>query len=142
MNPTLHMIIPNTMSILFYGLSYYKKALRFKQVLASLNIKFVSQELMHFRVTAQLFRQTRGHSNKFVLVTSDSILFAIRMYKSVQHLHFLKGQLISKCPFGAFKSTKKPTKFFKDFGLSSKKIKKIRAFYLPLIEGFILTLLH
>ena len=27
------------------------------------------------------------------------------------HLNNLKGHLISKCPFGAFKSTKKPTKF-------------------------------
>ena len=26
-----------------------------------------------------------------------------------------KGQLISKCPFGVFKSTKKPTKFFPGF---------------------------
>ena len=26
-----------------------------------------------------------------------------------------KGQLISKCPFGVFKSPKKPTIFFKDF---------------------------
>ena len=33
------------------------------------------------------------------------------------HIFFLiifKGQLISKCPFGVFKSTKKP-RFFKDF---------------------------
>ena len=27
----------------------------------------------------------------------------------------LKGQLISKCPFGVFKLTKKPTKFFQGF---------------------------
>ena len=26
-----------------------------------------------------------------------------------------KGQLILKCPFGVFKSTKKPTNFYKDF---------------------------
>ena len=26
-----------------------------------------------------------------------------------------KGQLISKCPFGVFKSSKKPTKFFPGF---------------------------
>ena len=26
-----------------------------------------------------------------------------------------KGQLISKCPFGVFRSSKKPTKFFKGF---------------------------
>ena len=26
-----------------------------------------------------------------------------------------KGQLISKCPFGAFKSSKQPTNFCKDF---------------------------
>ena len=26
-----------------------------------------------------------------------------------------KGQLISKCPFGVFKSPKKPTKFFPGF---------------------------
>ena len=26
-----------------------------------------------------------------------------------------KGQLISKCPFGVFKSSKKPTEFFQDF---------------------------
>ena len=32
-----------------------------------------------------------------------------------------KDQLISKCPFGAFKSSKKPTKFFQDFCPSLKK---------------------
>ena len=30
-------------------------------------------------------------------------------------IYFTKGQLISKCPFGAFKSSKKPTKFFPEF---------------------------
>ena len=34
----------------------------------------------------------------------------------------VKGQLISKCVFGDFKSPKKPTKFFYGFfGLASKK---------------------
>jgi hypothetical protein len=34
----------------------------------------------------------------------------------------LKGQLISKCPFGVFKSTKKPTKLFvRISALASKK---------------------
>ena len=33
----------------------------------------------------------------------------------VQDLTTAKGQLISKCPFGVFKSTKKPTKFLQGF---------------------------
>ena len=32
-----------------------------------------------------------------------------------------KGQLISKCPFAVFKSTKKPKEIFKDFWPSLKK---------------------
>ena len=41
-----------------------------------------------------------------------------------------KGQLISKCPFGVFKSSKKPTKFFPGFlpwPLKRGQIKKIKA---------------
>ena len=30
-------------------------------------------------------------------------------------MQYTKGQLISKCPFGVFKSPKKPTKFFPGF---------------------------
>ena len=33
----------------------------------------------------------------------------------------IKGQLISKCPFGVFKSPKKPTKFLMISALASKK---------------------
>ena len=43
-----------------------------------------------------------------------------------------KGQLISKCPFGVFKSPKKTTDFFQEFlpqPLKRGQIKKIRALY-------------
>ena len=36
-------------------------------------------------------------------------------------LGIAKDQLISKCPFGVFKSFKKPTNFFQDFCQSLKK---------------------
>ena len=38
-----------------------------------------------------------------------------------------KGQLISKCPFGVFKSSKNPTNFFQDFcpSLYIGQIKKV-----------------
>ena len=39
-----------------------------------------------------------------------------------------KGQLISKCLFGAIVSTKKPTNFFMNFGPRGQ-IKKIKALY-------------
>ena len=35
-----------------------------------------------------------------------------------------KDQLISKCPFGVFKSPKEPTNFFQDFSLKRGQIKK------------------
>jgi hypothetical protein len=44
----------------------------------------------------------------------------------------VKGQLILKCPFGVFKSSKKPTKFFPGFlpgPIKRGKIKKIMALY-------------
>ena len=47
-------------------------------------------------------------------------------------LTFPKGQLILKCPFGVFKSTKKTMKFFPAFlplPLKRGQIKKIRALY-------------
>ena len=54
----------------------------------------------------------------------------------MQGLHnepvLFKGQSISKCPFGVFKSPKKPTKYFPRFlpqPLKRGKIKKIRALY-------------
>ena len=37
-----------------------------------------------------------------------------------------KGQLISKCPFAVFKSTKKPKEIFKDFWPSLKKEVKLK----------------
>ena len=40
----------------------------------------------------------------------------------------IKGQLISKCPFGVFKSLKKPTKFLPEFPpypLKRGEIKKV-----------------
>ena len=43
-----------------------------------------------------------------------------------------KGQLISKCPFGVFKSSKKPMKFFPGllpYPLKRVQIKKIRELY-------------
>ena len=52
-------------------------------------------------------------------------------YVGVQNV-VAKGQLISKCPFGVFKSCKKPTKFFPGFlpqPLKRGQIKKIRALY-------------
>ena len=39
-------------------------------------------------------------------------------------LHFSKGQLISKCPFGVFESSKKQQNFCKDFWLSALASKK------------------
>ena len=47
-------------------------------------------------------------------------------------ISFYKGQLTLKCPFGVFKSSKKPTKFFPGFlpkPLKRGQIKKIRALY-------------
>ena len=46
------------------------------------------------------------------------------------HYFFIKGQLILKCPFGVFKSSKKTTKFFPGFlpqPLKRGQIKKIKA---------------
>jgi hypothetical protein len=40
---------------------------------------------------------------------------AERRERSFHLRNTFKGQLISKSPFGVFKSTKKPTKFFNDF---------------------------
>ena len=42
-----------------------------------------------------------------------------------------KGQLILKCPFGVFKSPKKPTKLF-----PGGQIKKKSGHFIPLIGGF------
>ena len=42
--------------------------------------------------------------------------------------HITKGQLISKCLIGSIVSTKKPTKFFKNFGPRGQ-IKKTKALY-------------
>ena len=64
-------------------------------------------------------------------------------YVGVQNV-VAKGQLISKWPFGVFKSCKKPTKFFPGFlpqPLKRGQIKKIRALYTTTdLEDFILTL--
>ena len=51
--------------------------------------------------------------------------FSKNYFKSIS-----KGQLISKCPFGVFKSPKKPTNFFPGF-LPWGQIKKIRTLYTP-----------
>ena len=45
----------------------------------------------------------------------SSRLYNLPQPKSVEIEEYAKGQLISKCPFGVFKSAKKTTKFFKDF---------------------------
>ena len=42
------------------------------------------------------------------IISEESLLFSF-------YNIFIKGQLISKWPFGAFKSPKKPTNFFKEF---------------------------
>ena len=52
----------------------------------------------------------RLHPGKYRL-----ILYLISLILSPQ------GQLITKCPFGVFISTKKPRNFFKDFCTSLKK---------------------
>ena len=60
----------------------------------------------------------------FLRIVHDLIFIPIRFYirfLSMLRLVFfviwlvIKGQLISKCPFGVFKSSKKPTKFFPGF---------------------------
>ena len=55
-----------------------------------------------------------------------------------------KGQLISKCPFGVFESTKKPTKFFVRISalaskkrLNQKKFKGI-VFFLLQFENYLI----
>ena len=50
----------------------------------------------------------------------------------------IKGQLISKYPFGVFKSPEKPTKFFPGFLPSPLKRgqTKKKGQFIPLIEGF------
>ena len=50
----------------------------------------------------------------------------------LEFLADVKGQLILKCPFGVFKSSKKPTNFFQDFcskRLGQKSWKKFRWFF-------------
>ena len=51
-----------------------------------------------------------------------------------------KGQLISKCPFGVFKSLKK--KFLRIFAQASKEDKLKKGILLLPLDYFILTLLH
>ena len=48
------------------------------------------------------------------------VVWAIRAVRE----KFAKGQLISKCPFGVFKSPTKPTNFFRDFWPASEKRSK------------------
>ena len=40
---------------------------------------------------------------------------AVQKNKFLKITSYIKGQLISKCLFGVYQSTKKPTKFFKGF---------------------------
>ena len=52
--------------------------------------------------------------------------FQRTLVKSWKITEFVKGQLISKCPFGVFKSAKIFTKFFPGFlPLKRGKIKKV-----------------
>ena len=51
-----------------------------------------------------------------------------------------KGQLISKCPFGVFKSLKK--NFLRIFAQASKEDKLKKGILLLPLDYFILTLLH
>ena len=62
-----------------------------------------------------------------------------------QDLPSTKGQLISNCPFGAFKSTKKTNEIFvRISALASKKrsIQKNKGTLYHYLDDFILTVLH
>ena len=53
-----------------------------------------------------------GHSDSFSLVNNHKFYKTLKFYKKIRDV---KGQLISKCPFGIFVWTKLPTKVFLDF---------------------------
>ena len=57
---------------------------------------------------------------------------ACKLLDYFDYCEVLKGQLVSKCPFGVFKSPKKPGKFFPGFlpyPLKRGQMKKTRALY-------------
>ena len=63
-----------------------------------------------------------GDNLRCVIVRTLFILISKQMgYEKIALLN-LKGQLILKCPFGVFKSSKKPTIFFPTFLPSKKRL--------------------
>ena len=62
--------------------SVYSFMLEYSKITVCL-IELVSNELNHFGVIADLFRQIGGHSNRFVLFCSFWRLFSINMIKNV-----------------------------------------------------------
>ena len=50
----------------------------------------------------------------FLILSKFSQNFKIRS-EFLRNLDEIKGQLISKCPYGVFKSSKKTMKYFQDF---------------------------
>ena len=59
-----------------------------------LNLELVSRELNHFGGIADLFRQIRGQSSRFVLFCSFWRLFTIKMIKSVKVFPFSFWKII------------------------------------------------
>ena len=66
------------------------------RIYLEVELKLVSQELLHFGVIARLFRQIGGDRSRFVLCSSIWRLFTIRMIKSVKVFAFSFWKLVLK----------------------------------------------